>query len=90
MGHPHNNEGIFNEDYFASIPGELIGHPNKLFNHHSRFVAAMEASILFSAVLPIGGSAIASSSQPIPFSNWNSNDITNSTNSTNNTRIKNM
>jgi len=30
----------------------------------------------FSAVLPIGASAIASSSQPVPCSNSNSNDIT--------------
>jgi hypothetical protein len=35
----------------------------------------------FTAFLPIGGSAIASSSQPIPFSNskLNSNDVTNIT-----------
>jgi hypothetical protein len=35
-----------------------------------------------SAVLPLGGSAITSSSQPVPCSNRNSNDITNITNNT--------
>jgi len=52
--------------------------PNS-FNRLSSFVAATEASMRFSAVLP----AIASSSQPVPCSdsnsNSNSNDITNMT-----------
>ena len=47
----------------------------------SSFVAATEASLRFSAVLPMCRSAIASSSQPVPCSNSNSysNNITNIT-----------
>jgi hypothetical protein len=61
---------------------ELIEQPDKSFNHVSCFVAATEASMRFSAVLPIGGSAIASSSQLVPCCdrNSNSNDITSITN----------
>jgi len=52
--------------------------PNNSFNHLSSFVAAIEPSMGFSCVLPMGGSAIASSSQAVPCSNSNStsNDIT--------------
>jgi len=51
------------------------------FNCLCSFVAATEASMQFSAVLPMGGSAIPSSSQPVPCSNSNSNsnEITNIT-----------
>jgi len=56
------------------------------FNRLGSFVAATEASMQFSAVLSIGGSAISSSSQPIPCSDSNSNNnaITSLTNMTSN------
>jgi len=81
MAQPHNNQGSFDEDFLDYIPEELIEQPDNSFNHLSNFVAATEASMRFSAVLPMGGSAIASSSQPVPCSNSNSNssDITNIT-----------
>jgi len=74
MAQPHNDQGSFDEDFIDYVPEELIEQPNNSFNPLSSFV---EASILFSAVLP----AIASSSQPVPCSNSNSNsnDITNMT-----------
>jgi hypothetical protein len=74
IAQPHNNQGSFAEDFLNYVPEELIEQPDNSFNGLSSFVAATEASIRFSAVLP----AIASRSQPIPCSNSNSNsnDIT--------------
>jgi len=81
MAQPHNNQGSFDGDLLDYIPEELIEQPDNSFHPLSSFVAATEASMRFSAVLPMGGSAIASSSQPVPCSNSNSNsnDITNIT-----------
>jgi len=77
MAQPPNDQGSFDEDFLDYVPEELIEQPDNSFNHPSSFVAATEASMRFSAVLP----AIASSSQPVPCgdSNSNSNDITNMT-----------
>ena len=78
MAQPHNDQGSFDEDFLDYVPEELIEQPDNSFNRLSSFVAATEASMRFSAVLP----AIASSSQPVPCSDSNSNinDITNMTN----------
>jgi hypothetical protein len=77
MAQPHNDEGSIDEDFLDYLPEELIEQPDNCFNRLSSFVAATEASMRFSAILP----AIASSSQPDPCSdsNCNSNDITNRT-----------
>jgi len=77
MAQPHDDQGSFDEDFLDYIPEELIEQPNNSFSRLSSFVAATEASMRFSAVLP----AIASNSQPAPCSNSNSNsnDITNMT-----------
>jgi len=74
MAQPHNDQGSFDEDFLDYIPEELIEQPDNSFNCLSSFVAATEASMRFSAVLP----SVASSSQPAPCSNSNSisNDIT--------------
>ena len=84
MAQPHSHQGSVNENFLDYIPEKLIEQPNNSFNHLSSFVAVTEASMKFSAVLPIGGSAIARSSQPVPCSNSNtnsnSNDITSITN----------
>jgi len=77
MAQPYNDQGSFDEDFLDYIPEELIEQPDNSFNRLSSFVAATEASMRFSAVLPMGGSAIASSSQPIPCSNSNSNSNSN-------------
>jgi hypothetical protein len=69
MGQLHNNQGSVDEEFLEYVPEELIEHPHNPFNHLSSFVAATEASMRFSAVLP----AITSSSQPVPCSNSNSN-----------------
>jgi len=82
MAQPHNNQGSLDEDFLDYIPEELIEQPNNSCNPLSSFVAATEASMLYSAGLPMGGSAIASSSQPVPCSNSNSNDITSISNMT--------
>jgi len=84
MAQPHNNQGSFDEDFLHYVLEDLIEQPDNSFNPLSSFVAATEASMRFSAVLPIGGSAIASSSHPVPYSNSisNSNDITSITNMT--------
>jgi len=77
MAQPHNDQGSFDEDFLDYVPEELIEQPDNSFDRLSSFVAATGASMRFSAVLP----AIASSSQPVPCSNSNSNsnDITNMT-----------
>ena len=86
MEQPHNDQGSLDMDFLDYIPEELIEQPDNSFNRLSSFVAATEASMRFSAVLPMGGSAIASSSEPVPSSNSNSN----SENITNMTSIGNM
>jgi len=81
MAQPDNDQGSFVEDFLNHIPEELIEQRNNSFNCLSSLVAATEASMRFSAVLPMGRCAIASRSQPVPCgnSNSNSNDITNIT-----------
>ena len=79
MAQPHNDQGSFDEHFLDYVLEELIEQPDNSFNRPSSFVAATEASMQFSAVLP----AIAGSSQPVSCSNSNSNsnsnDITNMT-----------
>jgi hypothetical protein len=84
MAQPHNDQCSLDKDIFDYLLEELMEHLNNSCNHLSSFVAATEVSMRFSAVLPMGGSAIASSSQPIPDSNSNSNsnDIMGITNTT--------
>jgi hypothetical protein len=81
MAEPHNDQSSFDADFSDYVPEELIEQPDNFFNRLSSFVTATEASMRLSAVLPMGGSAIASSSQPVPCtdSNSNSNAITNQT-----------
>jgi hypothetical protein len=85
MPQPHNDLGSFDQGCLDHVPEKPIAQPNNSFNLLSSFVAVTEASLRFSAVLPMSGSAIASSSQPISCSNSqsNSNDITSITNMTN-------
>jgi len=85
MAQFHSDWGCLNEDFLDSVPDELIEQPVNSFNCLSSFVAATKASMRFSAVQPMGWSAIASSSQPVPCINSN----TNSNHITNNTRIEN-
>ena len=70
---PHNDEGTFGEDFLDYLLEELMKHPDNSSDCLSSLVAATDASMRFSAGMPIGGSAIASSSQPIPCSDSNSN-----------------
>jgi len=65
----HDDQGSFDEDYLDYVLEELIEQPDNSFDCLSSFVAAIEASTRFLAVLP----AIASSSKPVPCSNSNSN-----------------
>jgi len=58
MAQPHNNQSSFDEDFLHYLPEDLIEQPDNSFNCLSSFVAATEASMWFSAVLP----AIASNS----------------------------
>jgi len=79
MAQHHNDQVSFDEDFLGYLPEELLEQPDNSFNRLRSCIAATEASMRFSAVLP----AIASSSQPVPCSknnsNSNSNDITNMT-----------
>ena len=80
MAQLYNYQGGIDENFLHYVLEQLIEQPDNSFNHLSRFDDATEAIMRFSAVLPIGGSAIASSIEPIPCTNSNSNDITNITN----------
>ena len=79
MAQHHKDQGGLDEDFLGYIPEALKEHPNNSFNGLSSYVAASKGSMQFSAVLPMGHSAITSSSQPVHWSNSNSNsnEITN-------------
>jgi hypothetical protein len=81
IAQPQNDQGNFDKNFLEYVPEEQMEQPNNSFNRLSSFVAATEATMLFSAVLSLGGSTISSSSQPIPNSDSNSysNNITNMT-----------
>jgi len=89
MAQPHNHQGSFDMHFLDYVPEKLIEQPHNCFHRLWSFVAATEASMRISAVLAMGGSAIASSSQPVlcSNSNSNSNDISSITNMT---RVQNM
>ena len=72
MAWHHNDPGVYSEDLLEYVLEDLIEQPINSFNRPSSFVAATAVSMLFSAVLPMGRSAI-------PCSYSNSNDITNNT-----------
>jgi len=84
IAQPHNDQGSFEKEFFHYIPEELIEQPDKSSTRLSSIGAATEASMRSSAVLHMGGPAIASSSQHVPCSNSNSirNNITSITNMT--------
>jgi hypothetical protein len=79
MVQPHNNQSSFDENFLGYVLEVLIKQLDRSFNGLSSSVAATEASMQLSAVLPLGGSAIASSSQLVPCCNIssNSNNISN-------------
>jgi len=84
MGQPPNDQSSYDEDFLNYVLKELIEQLEIFSSCLNSFVAATEASMRFSAVLHMGGTAIASSSQPVRCSNsnCNSNNITSITNLT--------
>jgi len=72
----HNDQSRISNNFFDYIPEKLIERPNNSLNSLSGIVAATEASTQFSAALPMGWSSIVGSSQPVPCSDSNGNDIT--------------
>jgi len=62
MAQSHNDQGGIHLEFLVYALEEPIEQPNNSFNHLGSFVAATEAIMRFSAVLPMGGSHIASSS----------------------------
>jgi len=89
MVQPYNDQHSNDEGFLNSIPEEPIEQSDNCFNNLSSFVAGTEGSMRFSAILTMGQSAIASSNQPIPCSDSNSNS-TNMTSITNITSVENM
>jgi hypothetical protein len=81
MSQHNHDQGSVDEDILEFILEALIEQPDNCFNWLSSFAATADASMQFSAVLPMGRSTITRSSQPIPYykSNSNCNDITNIT-----------
>ena len=82
MAQPQNDQGSFDQDFLDYVLEELIEQPDNSFYYLSSFVAATAASMQFSAVLSMGGSALACSRQSITCSDshCNSNDMTSFTN----------
>jgi hypothetical protein len=78
MAQPHNNPGSCGDDFLDYVPEVLIEQFDDSFNALISFVATTEATTKCLAVLPIGGSAIASSSQHVPSSDSNNNNKDNS------------
>jgi len=68
IAQPHNDQGSVDEDFLDYVQEELIEQPDNSFKHRSSIVAATDTGMPFSAVLPIGRTAITNSSQPIPCS----------------------
>jgi hypothetical protein len=62
MAQPHNDQRSIDVYFLALLQQELIEQSDNSFNCLSSFLAASEAIMEFSAVLPLGGSSIASSS----------------------------
>jgi hypothetical protein len=79
MAQPHNDQASFNKDFLDYVLEKLIDQPNNSFNRLSSFLAAPEASMQFSAVLPMGGSGIGSRSYPLPYCNSNTKPTTSPT-----------
>jgi len=73
MAQPSNNRSSIDEYFLDYVVEELIERPDNSFKRLSGCVAVTEASRQFSPVFPMGGSAIASSSQPVPCTNSNHN-----------------
>jgi len=69
----YNDQGSVDHDFLDYVSEELTEQPDNCFNCLSSFIAATEASMKFSAVLLMGGSTVSSSTQPVPWSNSNSN-----------------
>jgi len=68
-----NDQGRIDEGFLDYMLVELIKQSNNSFNRLSSIVAATVAWMRFPGNLPMGGSAITSSSQPVPCSNSNKN-----------------
>jgi hypothetical protein len=66
IAQPYNDQGSCDKYCLDYCPEALLEQPNNSFNRLSSFVAAAKASMQLSAVLPMGGSAITSTSQPVP------------------------
>jgi hypothetical protein len=81
MTHPHPDQGSFDEDCIDRLLQRVIKQLANTFNRLSRLVAANDASMRLSAILPMGGSVITSSCRLVPCStrNRNTNNITNMT-----------
>jgi hypothetical protein len=73
MWQPHSDLGSIVDHLLDYIPQVLTEEPNNTFTHLCSFLPATEASVQFSAVLPMGGFANASSSHPIASCNNYSN-----------------
>jgi hypothetical protein len=84
MAQPHYNQGSFDQNSLDYMLEKLIEQHDIVFKCCSYCIAGPDASMKFSAVMPMGGTAIASSSLPVPYihSNCNSNNITTITNIT--------
>jgi hypothetical protein len=63
--------------HVSSIPEVRIEQPDNSFNYISTTYAVTEASMQYSAILPMGGCTIATSSLPIPWHDSNSNSNSN-------------
>jgi len=82
MVQPHNHQGSFDDDFLVHILEELIEQPDNSLQ--VPVVMSRLVKLACNYQLPIGGSTIASSSQPVPCT-----DSRDTTIITNNTSIEN-
>jgi len=91
MAQLHNSHGSLNANFLHYVPEEVIEQPDNFFYRLRSLVAATEARMPFSAILPMGGLPITSSTKSVHCSNSNSNSNSNNiTSITNMTSVENI
>jgi hypothetical protein len=79
MPQPHHNHSSVDENSPEYILKLVTVQPDNSFYDLGSYIAATESYMQLLADFPMGGTAIGSSSLPVPYSDSNKNDITSST-----------
>jgi hypothetical protein len=76
MAHTDSSQCSCDQDFLEQVPKGLIAQLSNCLNFLICCIAANEVCMGLSSVLPMSRSAIASSGQPVPWSDHNRNNIT--------------